>query len=60
MPIASSSFSSGCHDGSVVSIAELFVLELFEAFKRMVCDGEGAAGGMMDCGCCCGAGAECL
>ena len=52
MPMASSSFSSGCHDGSVVSIAELRALV---AFEWLLCTGEATfAGGMMDCGggCC--------
>jgi hypothetical protein len=53
MPIASSSFSSGCHDGSVVSIAELRALVVVE---WLLCDGDAMlAGGMMDCG----GGADC-
>jgi hypothetical protein len=48
IPIASSSFSNGCHDGSVVSIAEL--LELGGA-EKVLCEGDiMLAGGMMDCG----------
>jgi hypothetical protein len=48
IPIASSSFSSGCHDGSVVSIAELLELG---AGEKVLCDGDTIfAGGMMDCG----------
>jgi hypothetical protein len=48
IPIASSSFSNGCHDGSVVSIAEL--LELGGA-EKVLCEGDIMfAGGMMDCG----------
>jgi hypothetical protein len=46
MPIASSSFSSGRHDGSVVSIAELFALV---ALEWLLCTGEVTlAGGIMD------------
>jgi hypothetical protein len=53
MPMASSSFSSGCHDGSVVSMAELRELV---AVEWLLCEGEATfAGGMMDCG---GGGAE--
>jgi hypothetical protein len=53
MPIASNSFRSGCHDGSVVSIAELRELVVLE---WLLCDGDVTlAGGMMDCG----GGAEC-
>jgi hypothetical protein len=53
MPIASSSFRSGCHDGSVVSIAELLELG---AVENVLCDGDVIfAGGMMDCG----GGADC-
>lgn len=50
MPIASSSFSSGCHDGSVVSIAELLALV---ALEWLLCEGDTmlmAGGGMIDCG----------
>jgi hypothetical protein len=48
MPIASNSFSRGCHDGSVVSMAEF--LELGGG-EKVLCDGETMfAGGMMDCG----------
>jgi hypothetical protein len=50
MPIASNSFSSGCHEGSVVSIAELRALV---ALEWLLCDGDTtltAGGGMMDCG----------
>jgi hypothetical protein len=47
MPMASSSFSSGCHDGSVVSIAELLELG---AVEKVLCDGDVMlAGGMIDC-----------
>jgi hypothetical protein len=53
MPMASSSFSNGCHDGSVVSIAELLALV---ALEWLLCEGEVMfAGGMMDCG----GGADC-
>lgn len=50
MPIANSSFRSGCHDGSVVSIAELLELG---ALEKVLCDGDVRvmlAGGIMDCG----------
>jgi hypothetical protein len=48
IPIASNSFSSGCHDGSVVSIAEFLELG---AVEKVLCDGDVMfAGGMMDCG----------
>jgi hypothetical protein len=48
MPIASSSFSSGRHDGSVVSMAELRALV---ALEWLLCTGDvRLAGGMMDCG----------
>jgi hypothetical protein len=54
MPIVSNSFSSGCHDGSVVSIAELLVLV---ALEWLLCEGETTtfAGGRIDCG---GGGAD--
>lgn len=55
MPMASSSLRSGCHDGSVVSIAELLELGVLE---KVLCDGDVRvmlAGGIMDCG----GGAEC-
>lgn len=55
MPMASSSLSSGCHDGSVVSIAEFLELG---AVEKVLCDGDVSvmlAGGIMDCG----GGAEC-
>lgn len=58
MPIANNSFSKGCHDGSVVSIAELLALV---ALEWLLCDGDTtdiAGGGMMDCGG--GGGFECL
>lgn len=47
IPIASKSFSKGCHEGSVVSIAELRVLE---ALERLFCEGELTVGGIIDCG----------
>lgn len=48
IPIASSSFSKGCHEGSVVSIAELLALV---AFEWLLCDGDVMlVGGMMDVG----------
>jgi hypothetical protein len=51
--MTSSSFSSGCHDGSVVSIAELFALAIV---GTVLCEGDVTfAGGMIDCG----AGDEC-
>jgi len=59
MPIASSSFSSGCHDGSVVSMAELLALV---ALEWLLCEGDTtvmAGGGMMDEGGCAGF-EECL
>jgi hypothetical protein len=47
IPIASSSLRSGCHDGSVVSIAELRELG---AGEKLLCDGEMTFdGGIMDC-----------
>jgi hypothetical protein len=53
IPIASSSFSSGCHDGSVVSMAELRELG---ALEKVLCDGDVMfAGGIIDCG----GGADC-
>jgi hypothetical protein len=45
MPISNSSLSSGCHDGSVVSIAELLVLD---ALEWLVCEGEVTFGGIID------------
>jgi hypothetical protein len=50
MPMASSSFSSGFHDGSVVSMAESRELD---GFIKLGCDGDGDAtltlvGGIMD------------
>jgi hypothetical protein len=56
MPMASSSFSKGCHEGSVVSMAEFLALV---ALEWLLCDGDvtvTAAGGRMDCG----AGAGCV
>lgn len=50
MPMASSSFSRGCHEGSVVSMAELRALV---ALEWLLCDGDTtltAGGGMMECG----------
>lgn len=48
MPMASSSLSSGCHEGSVVSIAELRALV---ALEWLLCEGDVSdVGGMMDCG----------
>lgn len=49
----SSSFSSGCHEGSVVSIAEFLVLDVLdtEVLERLTWVGEvtlGRLGGMMD------------
>jgi hypothetical protein len=55
MPMANSSFSNGCHDGSLVSMAELLALLTLE---WLVAVGEVTLGGMMDCGCC--TGVECL
>lgn len=54
MPMPRSSFKRGCHDGSVVSIAELLVLEALETdvLEWLICVGEatlGRLGGMMDC-----------
>ena len=47
MPMASSSLSSGCHEGSVVSIAELRALV---ALEWLLCTGDVTlAGGMMEC-----------
>jgi hypothetical protein len=49
MPIASSSLSNGCHDGSVVSMAELRELDTLEWLVWAV--GEVTlVGGMMDAG----------
>jgi hypothetical protein len=48
MPMASSSFKSGCHDGSVVSMAELRALV---ALEWVLCTGDVTlVGGMMDAG----------
>jgi len=48
MPMASSSLRRGCHDGSVVSIAELRALV---AFEWLLCTGEVTpVGGIMDAG----------
>lgn len=47
IPIPSNSFSNGCQEGSVVSIAELRVLD---AFEWLVWEGDVTLGGMMDCG----------
>lgn len=55
IPISSSSFSNGCHEGSLVSMAELRVLLTLD---WLVVVGEVTLGGMMDCGCC--VGVECL
>lgn len=49
MPMASSSFSSGCHEGSVVSMAEFLLV----ALEWLLCDGDARLmddGGIMDCG----------
>jgi hypothetical protein len=59
MPIANNSFSKGCHEGSVVSIAEFLELEALEwLFAEGDVTAGGGVGGMMDWGC--GAGVECL
>jgi hypothetical protein len=56
IPIASNSFSSGCHDGSVVSMAELRELGAVDMVEKVLCDGDTMlAGGMIDCA---GGGAE--
>jgi len=46
--MASNSFSKGCHDGSVVSIAELRELDRLE---WLVLEGEVTVAGIMDWGC---------
>lgn len=49
MPIANSSFNSGCHEGSLVSMAELLALV---ALEWLLCEGDTtlmAGGGIMDC-----------
>ena len=48
MPMAINSFNNGFHDGSVVSIAELRVLDAFEC---VFCEGDVTLGGMIECGC---------
>jgi hypothetical protein len=50
MPIASNSFSRGCHEGSVVSMAELLALG---GLGWLLCVGDTTfmlGGGIMDCG----------
>jgi hypothetical protein len=54
MPMVSSSFSNGCHDGSVVSMAELRELDILDGAVDV---GEATLGGIMDAGW--GAGVEC-
>lgn len=46
IPMANSSLSKGCHEGSVVSIAELRALV---ALEWLLCTGEVTEGGMMEC-----------
>jgi hypothetical protein len=47
IPISINSFNNGCQDGSVVSIAELLVLDAFEC---VFCEGEVTLGGMIEWG----------